>query len=222
MEQFLKEKLEFDDVFDRLMHMQKYLEDIKKLEVLNLPQPVCLQNAYKMNMFYIKEKWSDSFPSLQTIEEYIRNEKKLFYLPNDSYYYFLYYHLMIACKKYLGSANDKKIYDAEKDLDYEIVNNYLIEKNLDATKFFEIYLEKGLPLDEADLSYALHDESNEKIDEISDKLDEVIVREMSSEPTAPMLETEKIETELPVTTSVNIEFEEEEEKKILVEDEDYY
>ena len=126
MEQFLREKLEFDDVFDRLKQMQSYLEDTKKLELFNLPKPVCLQNAYMMNMFYINNKWSDIFPSLQTIEKYIKEDQKLFYLPDDSYYFFLYYHLLVACKKFHEADNNKKIYDSETALDYEVVNNYLV------------------------------------------------------------------------------------------------
>ena len=46
MELFLNETEVFDNLFKCLKQMQVYLHDMKKLEVFNLPKPVCLQNAY--------------------------------------------------------------------------------------------------------------------------------------------------------------------------------
>ena len=227
MENFLKEKLMFDDLFDRLKQMQNYLFDIKKLELFNLPKPVCLQNAYMLNMYSINNKWSDNFPSLQTIEKFIQDEKKLFYLPEDDYFYYLYYHLLVAYKKFQESGSSKKIYDDETPLDYDVVSNYLTRKNLDATKFFEIYLEKGVVLDEADLNYALLEEPSEESNKVTNKLDEISLREMSSELTAPSLEPE-IEVEVPKIMSplsplspLEVDFNTVEEKKIAEEKEEY-
>ena len=218
MESFLKEKLVFDDLFDRLKQMQNYLFDIKKLELFTLPKPVCLQNAYMLNMHSINNKWLDIFPSLQTIEKFIEDEKKLFFLPDENYYY-LYYHLLIAYKKFLEL--DKKIYDDETPLDYEYISNYLVRKNLNATKFFQFYLEKGPNLNETHLVHATLEKSDE---ETNYKFDENISREMSSEPTAPSLESE-IEIEIPkiVSPSPSLEVEIDienyaEEKKLLEED----
>ena len=199
MEEFLNQKLEFDDLFDRLKQMQSYLLDIKKLELFNLPKPVCLQNAYMLNMYNINNKWSDIFPSLKTIEKFIQDGKKLFFLPDDNYYYYLYYHLLIAYKEFEDS--DIQIYDMETVLDYETVSGYLLKKNLNATEFFKVYLKEGVYLDKEDIKRL------EKANEVTtDKLEENINREMSSEPTAPMFESE-IELEIPKINSPSLSLE---------------
>ena len=195
METFFTEALVSDDLFKLLKQMQNYLFDFKKLEVFALPKLVCLQNEYSMNMFYLSNKWLDNFPSLKTIKKFIEDEKKLFFLPKKDDYYYLYYHLLIAYKKFLQL--DKKIYDDETPLDYEYISNYLIRKNLNATKFFEVYLEKGINLNDTDLVHATLEKSDE---ETNYKFDENIPREMTSEPTAPSLESE-IEIEIPKTVS---------------------
>ena len=79
METFFTEALVSDDLFKLLKQMQNYLFDFKKLEVFALPKPVCLQNEYSMNMFYLSNKWLDNFPSLKTIKKFIEDEKKLFF-----------------------------------------------------------------------------------------------------------------------------------------------
>ena len=61
MELFLNETEVFDNLFKCLKQMQVYLHDMKKLEVFNLPKPVCLQNAYMMNMYYLNKQWLDKF-----------------------------------------------------------------------------------------------------------------------------------------------------------------
>ena len=201
MESFLNETKEFDELFKRLDQMQNYLFEIKKLELYMLPEPTCLQNAYVINMHKLRKKWPDKFPSLDTIEKFIENEKKLFFLPQQYYYYYLYYHLLIAYKKFHEKYPNKEIYDDKTILDYEIVSEYLSRKNLNATKFFELYFEKGVDqLNDEDLIYAKIDDST--IEAASDYLmDENISHEMSSEPSAPPLEMLESEVEVPKSLS---------------------
>ena len=202
-------------VFQLLKQMQNHLFEFKKLKIFTLPKPVCLQNEYSMTMFYLSNKWLDDFPSLQTIEKFIKDEKKLFYMPEQEDYYYLYYHLLVAYKNFL-KLDKKEIYDDETPLDYNEISDYLIRKNLNATKFFEVYLEKGINLNEADLVHA----TLEEFDEVT-KFDENIPREMTSEPTPP-LESE-IEIEIPKTvsplpsTQFEIEIENYPEEKIKLE-----
>ena len=101
METFLKEALVFDDLFKRLKQMQSYLFDIKKLELFTLPKLVCLQNAYMMNMHYLNNKWLDIFPSLQTIEKFIEDEKNYFFYLNKMIIiiYIITYWLLIKIFK---------------------------------------------------------------------------------------------------------------------------
>ena len=105
---------------------------------------------------------------------------------------------MVAYKNFQKLDNNKKIYDDETPLDYEYISNYLIRKNLNATKFFEVYLEKGINLNEADFIYAVLEESADEATNY--KVDENIPREMTSEPTTPSLESET-EIEIPKTVS---------------------
>ena len=44
------------DVFYLLRQMQNHLIDFKTLNIFTLPKPVCLQNEYKINMFYLSNK----------------------------------------------------------------------------------------------------------------------------------------------------------------------
>ena len=199
MEEFLNQKLEFDDLFDRLMQMQNYLLDIKKLELFNLPKPVCLQNAYMLNMHYINNNWNDTFPRLKTVEEFIQAGKKLFFLPETNYYYYLYYHLLIAYKEFEDSSTE--IYDDETALDYDGISHYLLKNNLNATEFFKLYLKGGIYLDKEDIKRL--QKANEVTD---DKLSGNIHREMSSEPTAPMFESE-IDLEVPKIFPSSLEVE---------------
>ena len=167
------------DMFQLLKRMQNHLVDFKTLEIFALPKPVCLQNEYSINMFHLSNKWLGDFPDLKVIKKFIKDEKKLFYVPEEDYYY-LYYHLLLACKEFLKLGN-KKIYDDETRLDYDKISDYLIRKNLNATKFFEVYLEKGENLNSDDLVHA----TLEEVDEVTDyKFDEKFIprRMMSSEP----------------------------------------
>ena len=193
MEEFLNQKLEFDDLFDHLKQMQGYLLDIKKLELFNLPKPVCLQNAYMLNMHSINNRWLDIFPSLKAVEKFIQAGKKLFFLPELDYYYYLYYHLLVAYKEFEDSSIE--IYDGDETaLDYDGISHYLLKKNLNATEFFKLYLKEGIYLGKEGIKRL------EKANDVTDELDEIIRHQMSSEPTAPMFESET-ELELPKITS---------------------
>ena len=167
------------DMFQLLKQMQNHLFDFKTLEIFALLKPVCLQNEYSINMFHLGNKWLDDFPDLQAIKKFIKDEKKLFYVPEEDYYY-LYYHLLVAYKNFLKLDN-KKIYNDKTRLDYDKISEYLIRKNLNATKFFEVYLEKGENLNSADLVHA----TLKEVDEVTDyKFDEKFIpRRMTSEPT---------------------------------------
>lgn len=189
MESFLNETEVFDNLFKRLKQMQIYLYDMKKLDAFNLPKPVCLQNAYMMNMYYLNKKWLDKFPSLQTIEKLIQDGKKLFFLPERDYYY-LYYHLLVAYKNFQELGDNKKIYDDETHLDYDSLSTYISRKNLSAVDFFESYFERGLNF---------HDKSAGEATDYM--IDEDIPHEMSSEPAAPPLELSESEIEVAKTVS---------------------
>ena len=171
--------MEKSDCFQLLKQMQNHLFHFKKFKIFALPKPVCLQNEYVLNMFYLSNKWLDDFPSLQTIKKFIKDEKKLFYMPEQEDYYYLYYHLLVAYKNFL-KLGKKEIYDDETSLDYSEISDYLVRKNLNATKFFEAYLEKGEKLNETDLVHA----TLKEFDEVTNfKFDEKItLRKMTSEP----------------------------------------
>ena len=221
------------DLFQLLKQMQSHLFDFNTLEIFTLPKPVCLQNEYAINMFYLSNKWLDDFPSLKTIKKFIKDEKKLFYMPVEEDHYYLYYHLLVAYNNFLKLGKNK-IYDDESLLDYDKISNYLIRKNLNATKFFEAYLEKVKELNDDDLVNA----TLKEFDEVTDyKFDEKFIpRTMTSEPTIVLGESEieiepshvsdsEIEIEkmvLPLSsTQFENEIEEEylEEKKIEIEEE---
>ena len=181
--------MEKSDLFQLLKKLQDHVFHFKKLEIFQLPIPVCLENEYFLTKFHLNNKWLDDFPSLKTIEKVIENEKKLFYIPEPDYYY-LYYHLLVAYKKFLNL--DKEICDDETRLNYNDISDYLIRKNLNATKFFEVYLEKGENLNEADLVHA----TLKEFDEVTNyKFDENFSpRKMTSEP-VPLSDSE-IENEI--------------------------
>ena len=187
MESFLNETEVLDNLFKRLKQMQIYLYDMKKLESFNLPKPVCLQNAYMMNMYYLNKKWLDKFPSLQTVEKFIDGGKKLFFLPEQSEHYYLYYHLLVAYKNF-QEYDGMKIYDDETLLDYDSISTYLSRNNLVATEFFEKYFVKGLNFHKEDFVYSTLDKSVGG--PVGYVTNEDITHEMSPEPTAPPLELE--------------------------------
>ena len=163
------------DMFELLKQMQNHLIDFKTLEIFALPKPACLQNEYSINMFYLSNKWPEEFPDLQTIKKSIKDDRKLFYMPQEDYYY-LYYHLLIAYKNFLKSGK-KDIYDDEAPLDYDKISDYLAKKNLNATKFFEVYLEKGQNLSDLDLVHA----TLKEVDEVTNE--KFILQKMTTEPT---------------------------------------
>ena len=178
------------DMFELLKQMQNHLIDFKTLEIFALPKPVCLQNEYSINMFYLSNKWPEEFPDLQTIKKSIKDDRKLFYMPQEDYYY-LYYHLLIAYKNFLKSGK-KDIYDDETPLDYDKISDYLVRKNLNATKFLEVYLEKGQNLSDLDLVHA----TLKEVDEVTNE--KFILRKMTTEPTMTIPlepEIEKISSE---------------------------
>ena len=110
-------------------------------------------------------------------------------MPQEDYYY-LYYHLLIAYKNFLKSGK-KEIYDDETPLDYDKISEYLVRKNLNATKFFEIYLEKGQNLSDLDLTRA----NLKEVDELTNfKIDEKIIpRKMTTEQTMTLSIESEIE-----------------------------
>ena len=207
-----------DDVFSLLKQMQNHLIDFKTLEIFTLPKPVCLQNEYTINMFYLSNKWPEEFPDLRTIKNFIKDDLKLFYMPQEDYYY-LYYHLLIAYKNFLKSGKkESDIYDDETPLDYDTISDFLVRKNLNATKFFETYLEKGQNLNDLDLAHA----NLKEVDEVTNyKFNENFkprkmtteetmrlpleseIEKMSSEPTPELeiVEVPKTMSPLPLSES---------------------
>ena len=208
-----------DDMFELLKRMQNHLIDFKTLEIFTLPKPVCLQNEFSINMFYLSNKWPEEFPNLQTIKKSIEDDLKIFLMPQEDYYY-LYYHLLIAYKNFLKSGKkEEDIYDDETLLDYDKISDYLVRKNLSATKFFEVYLEKGQNLSDLDLVHA----NLKEVDEVTNyKFNENFnprkmttektmtlpleseIEKMSSEPTP---ESEIVEIPKTVSSSPETEIE---------------
>ena len=124
--------------------LKKYKSNIifiNDLQKFGLQTPVCIQNEQNILNFYLSEKWLNDFPKQSLILKLIEEEKKLFYLPELTDFYYLYYHLLRAFSNYLETG--QKIYDDETQLNYDKLNDEMIEKQLNATKFFEIYLKKG-------------------------------------------------------------------------------
>ena len=196
MDSFLNETEELDDLFKHLKQMEIYLYDMKKLESFNLPKPVCLHNAYIMNMHYLSDNWLDKFPSLQTVEKIIKSDKKLFFLPDEKKHYYLYYHLLISFKKF-QELDGMQIYDDETPLDYETISIFLSRNNLSAYDFFLKYFLKGLNFSNKDFVIFNTDKS---IGYVSDDNDEDIIHEMSPKPSAPTL---GLEPEVEITKTVS-------------------
>ena len=194
-----RDTMEKSDIFQLFKQMQHQLFDFKTLKLFILPKPVCLQNEHSLTMFYLNTKWPEEFPSLQTIKKFIKDEKKLFYLPEEDYYY-LYYYLLKAYKNFLKL--DKEINDIETPLDYDTINDYLIRNNLNATKFFEIYFEKGQNLNDDDLTSA----SLKQIDEVTNyKFNENFKpRKMTPEPIILSIDHEnENENEIEIAKTVS-------------------
>ena len=129
------------DLFELLEKVQSNIIFINDLQKFGLQTPVCIQNEQNILNFYLSEKWLNDFHKQSLILKLIEEEKKLFYLPELTDFYYLYYHLLRAFSNYLETG--QKIYDDETQLNYDKLNDEMIEKQLNATKFFEIYLKKG-------------------------------------------------------------------------------
>ena len=140
------------DLFQLLEKIQDNIIFISDLQKFDLPIPVCLENEQNILNFYLQEKWLNDFPKQSLIIKLIEEEKKLFYLPESEDFYYLYYHLLMAFNNYLETG--QKIYDDETQLNYDKLNDELIEKQLNATKFFEIYFKKGSNFSEEDFFLA--------------------------------------------------------------------
>ena len=172
------------DVFELLQKMQDNIIFIGDLQKFGLSVPLCIMNEQTIFNFYLSEKWLNDFPKQSLVLKLIEEEKKLFYLPESSYFYYLYYHLLLAFSKYLETG--KKIYDDNTILNYERLNDEMIEKEMDATKFFLIYLQKGSNFTKEDFFWAKKDEIGETISEVSElslkEKNEEFVQEVVSEP----------------------------------------
>ena len=140
------------DLFQLLEKIQDNIIFISDLQQFDLPTPVCIKNEQNILNFYLAEKWLNDFPKQSLVIKLIEDKKKLFYLPESEDFYYLYYHLLMAFNNYLETG--QKIYDDETQLNYNKLNDELIEKQLNATKFFEIYFKKGSNFSEEDFFLA--------------------------------------------------------------------
>ena len=141
MDSLLSETEVFDNLFKHLKQMQIYVTDMRKLEFFNLAKPVCLHNAYIMNKHYLKDNWLDKFPTLESVEKILKNNKKLFFVPDEEKY--LYYHLLIALSQF-QELDGLQIFDDETSLDYDQISIYLSRNNMSAFNFFMRYFMYGL------------------------------------------------------------------------------
>ena len=154
------------DLFELLEKVQDNIIFINDLEKFDLSAPLCIMNEQAILNFYLSEKWLNDFPKQSLVLKLIEEDKKLFYLPESSHFYYLYYHLLRAFSDYLETG--QKIYDDNTALNYDRLNDEMIEKQLDATKFFLIYLKKGSNFTEEDFFWAKKDKVNETISELSE------------------------------------------------------
>ena len=224
MSEFYK-GIKFLDLFELFDKIQDNIFFINDLQKFDLVTPLCTQNEQAILNFYLAEKWLDGFPKQSLILKFIKKEKKLFYLPDSAEYYYIYYHLLKAYNNYLKTG--KAIYDDESQIDYYKISNELLEKKLNATKFFEIYLEKGSNFSDEDFFLAKKnkDELNEFNFTSSEPSTEEIT-EMSSEPVTEDNETiefnkfslkEKTESNESLTISEDFEPETKKEDNSQVE-----
>ena len=181
------------DLFELFEKVQDNIIFINDLQKFGLQTPVCIQNEQNILNFYLSEKWLHDFPKQSLILKLIEEEKKLFYLPESTDFYYLYYHLLRAFSNYLETG--QKIYDDETQLNYDKLNDEMIEKQLNATKFFEIYLKKGSNFTEEDFFLAKKDK-----DELDFASSEIISDEMVSQLSKFLLK-EKTESDESVTVA---------------------
>ena len=154
------------DLFEVLQKVQDNIIFINDLDKFGLSAPICIMNEQAILNFYLSEKWLNDFPKQSLVLKLIEEDKKLFYLPESSHFYYLYYHLLRAFNEYLETRQE--IYDDSLPLNYDKLNDEMIEKQLDATKFFLIYLKKGSNFTKEDFYMAKKDNLNEIISEISE------------------------------------------------------
>ena len=154
------------DLFELLEKVQDNIIFINDLEKFGLSAPLCIMNEQAILNFYLSEKWLNDFPKQSLVLKLIEEDKKLFYLPESPDFYYLYYHLLRAFSNYLETG--QKIYDEDTALNYDRLNDELIEKQLNATKFFEIYLKKGSNFSEEDFFLAKKDKADEMVSELSE------------------------------------------------------
>ena len=178
MSEFYKE-IKFLNLFDLFNKIQDNIFFINDLQKFDLVTPLCVQNEQAILKFYLAEKWLDDFPKQSQILKFIEDESKLFYLPDSPEHYFIYFHLLKACKNYLKT--DELIYDLESQIDYYKINNELLEKKLNATKFFEIYLKKGSNFTEEDFVLAKKDKHELNEFDFADLESSVEITETSPE-----------------------------------------
>ena len=219
MSEFYKlvESLELFDLFEKIQNNIFYITEIQKFD---LKIPTCLQNEQHILNFYLMEKWLDDFPKQSLVFKFIQERKKLFYLPESSDFYYLYYHLLIACKNYLETG--KEIFDDKTQINYYELNDELIAKKLNATRFFEIYLEKGSNFTDEDLFLAkkTRDELNDKENETETNSEKTEIIEMISkiDKFSPSGETELHELALLEESELKQKKEEKSQIKIEVEE----
>ena len=158
------------DLFELLEKVQDNIILINDLEKFGLSAPLCIMNEQAILEFYLSEKWLNDFPKQSLVLKLIEERKKLFYLPESADFYYLYYHLLRAFSNYLETG--QKIYDDDTELNYERLNDELIEKQLNATKFFEIYLKKGSNFSQEDFFFAKKDKDELNSDEVVSELSE--------------------------------------------------
>ena len=193
------------DLFQLLEKVQDNIILINDFGKFNLPTPVCIKNEQNILNFYLAEKWLNDFPKQSLVLKLIEEEKKLFYLPESEDFYYLYYHLLIAFNNYLETG--QKIYDDETQLNYTKLNDELIEKQLNATKFFEIYLKKGSNFSEEDFFLAKKGKDDFYfINDSSEMIPEEVLGE--SEPQSESEVELKSETKKEDNSQIEIEVEE--------------
>ena len=191
------------DLFELLEKVQDNIIFINDLEKFGLSAPLCIMNEQAILNFYLSEKWLNDFPKQSLILKLIEEDKKLFYLPESADFYYLYYHLLRAFSNYLETG--QKIYDEDTALNYDRLNDELIEKQLNATKFFEIYLKKGSNFSKEDFFLAKKDKDELTSDEMVSELSEFSLKEKNesveelvgeSEPEMKQEDNSQIEIEI--------------------------
>ena len=197
------------DLFELLEKVQSNIIFINDLQKFGLQTPVCIQNEQNILNFYLSEKWLNDFPKQLLILKLIEEEKKLFYLPELTDFYYLYYHLLRTFSNYLETG--QKIYDDETQLNYDKLNDEMIEKQLNATKFFEIYLKKGSNFTE---DFFLAKKDKDELDFASSKItSDEMVSQLSN-----FLLKEKTESDESVTVAGESESElKEDDSQIEIE-----